>query len=133
MMHQPVDPRRLALLLQHERREEREEADDPAHNPMAEPTMTMLGTCSSSRSSRSRAARPASRARDRERGDDADDEDHAPKRNTHAALETLRIAAANGAATVPPRIAISASREFARTSSSGSSTTAGTSALLATE
>ena len=57
----------------------------------------------------------------------------APKRNTHAAPETLRIAAAIGAATVPPRIAISASREFARTSSSGSSTTAGTSALLATE
>ena len=56
----------------------------------------------------------------------------APERNTHGARATWRIPAAIGAATIPPRMLMSASREFASTSSSLFLMTPGTSALLVT-
>ena len=54
-----------------------------------------------------------------------------PMRSTHGAPTVLRITAAIGAATVAPTTEMIVSREFASTSSSCESTTAGTSELFA--
>jgi hypothetical protein len=105
----------------------------PRTSPIAEPATTMLRAWSCSRCA-SVSGGPTSFARGiASAAKIPTAKITEPVRNTHAALVSFSIAAANGAATAPHRTAINARRELARTSSSGLSTTAGTSALFATE
>ena len=134
--HQPEHPGRLALLLQHERGEEGGEADDAAHEPHRGAGDRR---CSARAAAPDRVRSPAAPtlfgAWDRRaRRTMPSTKITAPSRSTHAAPVELGGSRPRPVpATTPPTTAISARREFASTSSSWLSTTAGTSALLATD
>ena len=133
--HEPEDPRRLVLRLQHERGEEREEADRAAQQA---PSRCRPRRCSACAARRGRRPSPrARRARARGRPSAASMPEHEDHRRRRAAptarARRCRIAGGERARpTMPPRMLMNARREFASTSSSLFLITPGTSALLVT-
>ncbi len=103
----------------------------PRRRPIAVPATTIVRTFSASRSSivsppPTCLARGIANAQSMPSTKTSE-----PTRSTHGAPTVFRIVAAIGAATVAPSTEMIVSREFASTSSSWESTTAGTSELFA--